>query len=135
MDEMREFVMLKQEAREQMSLLNKKDSTQRTTILVLQKRLLKARNKLAVLEKDLENRQLEFDTLVKANEANDLIVANHNLAKHEKRLSAAIMETEYATTRMESALAALNERLTAEYNITKQISELQPPPPPPQVGE
>ncbi|MBT3257574.1 MAG: hypothetical protein HN366_14125 [Deltaproteobacteria bacterium] len=111
--------------------LGEKGHAHRATILVLREKLLKARNKLAALEQNLEDRQTEFDNLAHANETKSPAVANINLVKHEKRLSAAILETEYATARMKSALAALNERLTSEYTITRQLAGHTPPPPPP----
>ena len=124
-------VEIKPQARMRTRVLREEGSAHRATILVLRERLLRARNKLAALEKDLEDRQVEFDNLVQANETKAPAVVNNDMAKHEKRLSAAILETEYATMRMISALATLNERLTSEYAITKQFANGTYTPPPP----
>ena len=123
-------VEIKPQARMRTRVLREEGSAHRATILVLRERLLRARNKLAALEKDLEDRQVEFDNLVQANETKAPAVVNNDMAKHEKRLSAAILETEYATMRMISALATLNERLTSEYAITRQFTNGTYTPPP-----
>ena len=132
MNEIRESVNaveIKPQTCERTGGVREKGSAHKTTIFVLRERLLKARNKLATLEKDLEDRQIEFDGLARANEAKTPGVANNDLAKHEKRLSMTILETEYASARMESAVATLNERLAREYAITEQFAEGPPPPP------
>ena len=100
------------------------------TVVALRKELLKARNDLAAFENALEDRQLEFDALVQARQTKTPQTAENDLVRRENRLAVAILETEYATMRMISALATLNERLTSEYAITRQFTNGTYTPPP-----
>ncbi|HIJ19542.1 MAG TPA: hypothetical protein HPP58_00695 [Deltaproteobacteria bacterium] len=114
----------------------RENSVQRCrTIFLLRKRLLKARKKLAELEKDLDKKQLEFDGLALVNQAKkenigaftplpskSLTTGKATPAKQKRPPSTSIQAMEYAVARAERAHVALEERLSEEKEISRQFT-------------